>query len=75
MRGRQSAGMLKLLGVSELIARDRAEYLGIAGRLAADATWRSELRARIAAHQERLFEVSDAIVSLQAFLQTGALSA
>ena len=75
MRGRQSAGMLRLLGVPELIAHDRPEYLAIAARLAAEPAWRAELRARISARQECLFEVSDAVVSLQAFLQTGASTA
>ena len=37
MRGRQSAGMLSLLGVPELIARDRADYVAIATRLIARA--------------------------------------
>jgi len=75
MRGRQSAGMLGLLGVPELIAHDRPEYLALAGRLAADPAWRTELRARIGAQQQRLFEVPDAVESLQAFLQAGTLTA
>lgn len=73
MRGRQSAGMLKLLGVPGLIARDRADYLAIAARLIADVAWRRELSERIRAGQGRLFDVPDAIASLEALLQTGAL--
>src|SRR4029077_4640326 len=49
MRGRQSAGMLKLLGVPELIARDRGDYVAIATRLIADVAWRRELSERIRA--------------------------
>ena len=75
MRGRQSAGMLNLLGVPELIARDRADYLAIAARLCRDPAWRLELSKRIRAGQTRLFDVRDAIVSLETFLQTGALPA
>jgi predicted O-linked N-acetylglucosamine transferase (SPINDLY family) len=67
--------MLTLLELPELIAHERAEYLAIAARLASDSAWRNDLRARIGARQERLFDVSDAIVSLQVFLETGALAA
>jgi CRISPR-associated protein Csy1 len=69
MRGRQSAGMLSLLGVPELIAADHAGYLSIAARLAGDESWRRELAARIGAAQSRLFDVSDAIERLQLLLQ------
>ena len=69
MRGRQSAGMLSLLGVPELIAADRAGYLSIAARLAGDQGWRRELAGRIGAAQAQLFDVSDAIERLQLLLQ------
>jgi predicted O-linked N-acetylglucosamine transferase (SPINDLY family) len=75
MRGRQSAGMLGLLGVSELVARDRADYLAIAARLIADAPWRRQLAATIRGAQDRVFDVPGAIESLQTLLQTGALRA
>jgi CRISPR-associated protein Csy1 len=71
MRGRQSAGMLGLVGAHELIARDRADYLTISARLAADGPWREKLSARIRAEQGRLFDVPDAIDALQRLLQTG----
>jgi protein O-GlcNAc transferase len=69
MRGRQSAGMLSLLGVPELIAADHAGYLSIAARLAGDEDWRRQLAARIGAAQSRLFDVPDAIERLQLLLQ------
>jgi protein O-GlcNAc transferase len=75
MRGRQSEGMLSLLGLSELIARDRADYLAIAARLCGDAAWRRACAARIRAGQSLLFDVSDAIESLQTLLQAGDLPA
>jgi hypothetical protein len=58
MRARQSAGMLGLLGVPEVVARDRSDYLAIAP---ADPR-----RTR------RLFDAPDAIEPLQNLLQTGA---
>ena len=75
MRGRQSAGMLDLLGVPELIARDRSDYLSIAAQLVGDAAWRRERAASIRAAQHHLFEATDAIEPLQNLLQTGALPA
>jgi protein O-GlcNAc transferase len=71
MRGRQSAGMLRLLGVVELVARDTEDYLGIATRLVADKAWRDELSARIRATQGSLFDVRNAIEALQVLLQSG----
>jgi CRISPR-associated protein Csy1 len=74
MRGRQSAGMLELLGVPELVAPDRAGYVAIASRLVRDPEWRNALRARIRGAQEKLFDVRDAIEPLQRFLQSDASS-
>jgi predicted O-linked N-acetylglucosamine transferase (SPINDLY family) len=69
MRGRQSAGMLSLLGVSELIASDRADYVALASRLIAEPVWRRSLADRIRAAQGRLFDVGDATARLQQLLQ------
>jgi CRISPR-associated protein Csy1 len=56
MRGRQSAGMLALEGVDELVARDADDYVRIAARLAADRDWRAELKSRIRAGHARVFD-------------------
>jgi predicted O-linked N-acetylglucosamine transferase (SPINDLY family) len=55
MRGRQSAGMLGLAGIDELIARNEVDYVRIAARLAADRDWRAALRARTVDAHVRLF--------------------
>ncbi len=75
MRGRQSAGMLRLLGLSEIIAGSRAGYLAIAQRLATDSHWRGALRSRIRGAHGRLFDVDDAMEPLQRLFQSGALAA
>ena len=73
MRGRQSAGMLALLGVGdELVARDRAGYATIASRLAADPAWRRDLRHRIDERQERLFDSAAPIERLHSLLEEEA---
>jgi predicted O-linked N-acetylglucosamine transferase (SPINDLY family) len=47
MVSRWSATMLKGLKLDDLIAKDEADYIGIAARLAADGTRRAELRATL----------------------------
>jgi CRISPR-associated protein Csy1 len=56
MRGRQTAAMLRLLGLPELIASDRDGYIRIATRLVEDAVWRSELRRKIREANVALFD-------------------
>jgi len=64
MRGRQSAAMLRLAGVPELVARDLDDYVRIASRLVGDDAWRETLRATIRAGADALF---DTRVPLEAF--------
>jgi CRISPR-associated protein Csy1 len=71
MRGRQSAGMLTLMGIQDLIAGNRAEYLAIARKLVTDPSWRLGIRARIRAAHPRLFGVRDALEPLQRVFQSG----
>lgn len=55
MRGRQTMGMLTLLGVEELIAKTTDDYLAIAKRLATEKAYRDEISAKILANMGRLF--------------------
>ncbi len=68
MRGRQSAAMLKQLGLAQLIARDADDYLRIAHALAHDSVWRDEVRAQLRARVDELFDQDAAIASLENFL-------
>ncbi len=70
MRGRQSYGMLRLLGIDELIAVDTDDYVRIATRLAQDAPWRDALTKRIDAAKTRLYRDADAVHALAAFLRS-----
>ncbi|HIK09269.1 MAG TPA: tetratricopeptide repeat protein [Oscillatoriaceae cyanobacterium M33_DOE_052] len=47
MRGRQSWGILRRLGVTETAAQDESEYIKIAVRLGNDRDWRENLRQRL----------------------------
>lgn len=68
MRGRQSAGMLRLLGVEELIAKDADGYVDLAVSLAGDRARRHDLRRRLVATQERLFADARVMPALESFL-------
>jgi CRISPR-associated protein Csy1 len=46
MRGRQSAGMLGLAGLDELVARDEDDFVRIAAQLGSDSGFRMGLAAR-----------------------------
>jgi CRISPR-associated protein Csy1 len=75
MRGRQSAGMLSLIGVPELVPADRSGYLTLAARLIGDPAWRAGLRARIRAGHDQLFDARAAMEPLQRLFRFGPGSA
>ena len=70
MRGRQTMGMLRLLGVEELIANSPDEYVAIATRLAEDASLRDALSERIRSRKSELFRDESAVTGLAHFLRT-----
>ena len=69
MRGRQSAAMLTLIGVPELIAQDRADYVRLALRIAHDRAYREVLRQRILAGGDALFDRPEPTQALAACLR------
>jgi len=56
MRGRQAAGMLQLMEIPELVARDADDYAAVAMRVASDREAQRALRDRIARGREAIFE-------------------
>jgi predicted O-linked N-acetylglucosamine transferase (SPINDLY family) len=70
MRGRQTFGMLKLLGLDELIASDSDDYVAIAAGLAADAERREALAGRIRARKEQLYRDATTVAALADFLRS-----
>ena len=69
MRARQSAGILKLLGIGETIAKDEEDYLRIAVRLGSDAAWRQEIGNTLREKGDRIFENREGIFALEAFFE------
>jgi CRISPR-associated protein Csy1 len=69
MRGRQSTGMLRLMGLEELVARDSDDYVRLALSLGADRERLASLRACILAARGRLFDDPAPVAALSAFLR------
>jgi len=72
MRGRQSAGMLALMGIDELVARDTDDYVHIVASLAGDAPRRAALTQRIRAAHPRIFDDPAPVAALAQWLRDNA---
>lgn len=68
MRGRQSYAMLTAMGLDELIARDKDDYVAIALHLGVDAVWRKDIQQRIVQNIDRVFENELPVKELEQFL-------
>ena len=69
MRGRLASGILKRMGLPELVAANEEEYVALAVKIARDATYRDRLRSRIAASRHALFENVAAVRALEQFCE------
>jgi len=64
MRGRQTAAMLRILGIEELIAGDQQQYVTLALRVGNDKAYRAELSARIRGGSSQLFDREEPVAAL-----------
>ena len=71
LRGRLAGGILKRIGVPELVAADEAQYAALAVRLVRDPTYRDGIRRRMAQGRPRLFGDTAPIRALESFLAQG----
>ena len=67
-RARQTGAMLNLAGAPELIARDFDDYVRIVVELAGDQARRADLRRRLRANADALFENRDGVRGLERFV-------
>jgi predicted O-linked N-acetylglucosamine transferase (SPINDLY family) len=67
MRGRQSYGALKLLGVTDTVAYTEAEYIDIAVRLGLEPEWREAIVQRMSASHANLFDDKTCVIGLEEF--------
>ena len=72
MRGRVSAGILRMMGMPDTIAETIDGYVSLAVRIAKDPAWRTELRSRVTRDRQRLYRDRTCIVALQDFLERAA---
>jgi protein O-GlcNAc transferase len=72
MRGRHTAAILEMMGVTDTIARTIDEYVSTAVRLARDKEWRTALRGAIAASKDRVYRDRACIAALEDFLDAQA---
>ena len=68
MRGRVSAGMLRMMGMPETVADTIDGYVALAVRVAQDGGIRMELKARIASEKLRLYRDRTSIAALEEFI-------
>lgn len=67
MRGRHSYGILKMLGVTDTIAKNEAEYIKIAVRLGLDQEWRASIVERMVQRHSYLYDDRTCVEALEAF--------
>jgi predicted O-linked N-acetylglucosamine transferase (SPINDLY family) len=72
MRGRISAGILRMMGMAETIATTIDEYVALAARMGTDPAWRLALKARVIADREKLYRDRTCIVALEQFIERAA---
>jgi CRISPR-associated protein Csy1 len=68
MRGRQSAGMLQLMDMPGLVAKDEDDYVQKVKAIANDGAYRSELSRAVAERRERIFDDAAPVAALGEFL-------
>jgi predicted O-linked N-acetylglucosamine transferase (SPINDLY family) len=68
MRGRLASGILKRMGLPELIAPSGQDYVALAVRLARDTDYRQHVRGRIVESRHVLFDDMAPVRALEAFL-------
>ncbi|MBD2344443.1 O-linked N-acetylglucosamine transferase, SPINDLY family protein [Anabaena subtropica FACHB-260] len=67
MRGRHSDSFLKMLGVTDTIAQNEAEYIEIAVKLGQNPAWRRDISERISQRHDQLFDDKVCVAGLEAF--------
>jgi len=71
LRGRLASGILKRIGLPDLVAADDEQYIAFAVRLAQDPGYREEIRRRMAAGRPLLYGDTEPIRALEDFLAQG----
>jgi predicted O-linked N-acetylglucosamine transferase (SPINDLY family) len=67
MRGRHTDSFLKMLGVTDTIVQNEAEYIDIAVKLGIDTAWHRQIAERISQNHYRLFDDTVCVEGLESF--------
>jgi predicted O-linked N-acetylglucosamine transferase (SPINDLY family) len=67
MRGRQSFGMLKIIGVTETIAKNEQDYIDIAVKLGLEPQWRKQIKENLKVNYSKLFDDLSCVKALESF--------
>lgn len=68
MRERQSPAILKLIGITETVAKDENDFVDIAVRLAKDSEWRNKIREKTKINKDKfLYNDLSSIKGLERF--------
>jgi len=67
MRGRQSYGIFKTLGIMDTVASSETEYIEIAVRLGSDSSWRESISQRMRANHHLLYDDITCVKALEQF--------
>jgi protein O-GlcNAc transferase len=73
IRGRHSAALLEMMGMTATIAETIDDYVAIAVRLTRDPAWRTEIRSQISGSKHLIYRDRSCITALEEFL-SGSLS-
>jgi predicted O-linked N-acetylglucosamine transferase (SPINDLY family) len=68
MRGRHTAAILKMMGLTQTIATDKQQYIQLAVKLATDGNSRYTLRQLIAENKHKLYQDLSAVRALETFV-------
>lgn len=69
MRGRHSLAFLSMMGVTDTLADNLADYVATAVRLALDESWRRQVVGKIARHKHKIYGDMACIQGLEEFFQ------
>ena len=70
MRGRLAAGILRQMGMPELVAADEREYIDLVLRLCRDGAFMQQVRTRLRERRATLFDDTAPVRALEAFLES-----
>lgn len=70
LRSRTTFGLYEMMGMRDLVADTHEEYIELALRLANDAEWRAEMRAKVLERSQVLFDDEAIMSELADFVET-----